>query len=295
MIKNRTAIKIFFFLLIAGLLGVIVYYVLRPIDAFKLIFPKINEISNVHVDVRNDEVNAKIYAVVQNENPYPLVIDTFYYQLKLNDIELMERKVPLQLDQDQNEIDTVEIPLQFSIKQVKEVISKLDGKDSTDAETNGYIIYNTIIGQKKLSINKKIRIAVPVPPEIKILKLKLKTFRIGDKTAEVIMKIEIINKGKYIDMQLNGIRYNLKLEDTFSSEGYIDRLIKISPGSSQVLEIPASVIFDRPLRTAVEVVFNKDKVKYDVSLHTNVKINMFKKLNTFPMEVIASGTTELKN
>ncbi|MGQ0828577.1 MAG: LEA type 2 family protein [Bacteroidota bacterium] len=292
--KNRTAIWIFFLLLGAALIGGILYYVLRPKEAAQLILPEIKEISYIYADIKDDQVAAKLYAIVQNQNPYSLVLDTIHFEFKLDGMEMIKETIPIQLKQSQYELDTVKLPIRFNLKKIIEKIVKIQNKDSIDFEMDGYIIYNTIIGQQKLKKNKKIRIAVPVPPKIKIKDVEHSKFKIGDKTSEANIKLEIINRGKYVDMKLKDINYYLRIPNTITSKGIIKNAIIIKPGVDQVVDIPVMVEYDHPIKTALAIIFDNDQVPYELTLRCDLKVNNLKDLNIIPMEVHATGTTELK-
>ena len=294
MIKNRTAIWIFFLLLGAALIGVIIYYILRPKEAAKLILPELKEISYLYADIKGDFVSAKIYAVVQNQNPYQLVLDTLHLEIKLDDMKIIKETIPLQLDQSQHDTDTMKIPFTFNLKKVMEKIKDLQKNDSTDLEVNGYMVYNTVIGQQKIKFDKKLSIAVPVPPKMKVLKVEQSKFKIGDKTSKANIKLEIINEGKYIDLKLDDINYNLRIPNTITSNGVINKAIVMKPGEEQVIDIPIIVKYDHPLKTVFSVLFDNDKVPFELNLRSNLTINNLKDLNTIPVEVHATGITELK-
>lgn len=269
------------------------YYILNPRKAINLIFPGIKEISYIHIDLKKDSALVKLYVFVQNKMPYKMVIDTLHFEIKLDGFKMVEETVPVQIDQKSFETDTIELPVNISLKEIKKTIGDLKGQDSTDMDVNFWIAYKTIIGNKKIHIDRKIRIPSPISPQITILKLEHKKYDLNEKTSEAVLNIEIINNGKNINLQMNEISYNLQILNTLYSKGIVARPIDIKPGSSQIVDIPIIMEYIRPFNTVWLVLTDNDTVKYDLNLKCNVLVNPLKDLRTFPVEIDATGTMEL--
>jgi len=282
-------------LIILGMVIVLIicYYIFNPKKAINLIFPGINEISFIHIDLKKDSALLNLYVFVQNKMPYKMVIDTLNFEIKLNGFKMVEETVPVQIDQKWFETDTIELPVNISLKEIKKTIGDLQGQDSTDMEINFNIAYNTLIGREKLNINRIIRIASPIPPKITILKLEHKKYNMKDKTSEAVLKIEIINNGKNIDLQLNKISYNLQIINTLFSKGSVTLPIDIKPGSSQTVDIPIIIEYSSPFKTAWLIVTDNDILKYDINIKCNVKVNNINDFKSIPVEIDATGTMEL--
>ncbi len=180
--------KIVLIILGIVIVSIISYYFYYPKNAINLIFPGINEISFIHIDLKKDSALLKLYVFVQNKMPYKMVIDTLNFEVKLNDFKMVEEIVPVNIDQKWLETDTIELPVNLSLKKIKKTIGDLQGQDSTDMEINFNIVYNTLIGRKKIDINRKFRIASPVPPKISILKLEHKKYNLMEKNFRCCFK-----------------------------------------------------------------------------------------------------------
>jgi LEA14-like dessication related protein len=291
-IKYKTG-KILLGILVAGIISISCYYIFNPRKAVNLILPGINEISFIHIDLKNDSALVKLYVFVQNKMPYKMVIDTLNFDIKLDGFKIVKETVPVQIDQKSFETDTIELPVNMSLKGIKKTISDLQGQDSTDMEINFNVVYNTLIGREKVNFNRKIRIASPIPPQISILKLERKNYDVNDKTSEAVLKIEIINNGKILDVQLDEISYNLQMLNTLHSKGIVPRPIVIQPGSNQIVELPIIIEYNAPFKTAWQVFTDNDIIEYDLNLKCNVHVNIIKDLGAIPVEIDATGTMEL--
>jgi LEA14-like dessication related protein len=285
--------RIFLVIMGMAIVSIICYYIFNPKKAINLIFPGINEISFIHIDLKKDSALLRLYVFVQNKMPYKMVIDTLNFEAILNGFKMVEETVPVQINQKWFETDTIELPVNISLKEIKKTIGNLQGQDSTDMEININIVYNTLIGREKVNINRKIRIASPIPPKITILKLEHNKYDIKDKTSEAVLKIEIINNGENIDLQLNTISYNLQIINTLYSNGIVAVPIDIKPGSSQIVDIPIIVEYTSPFKTAWLIVTDNDILKYDLNLKCNVKVNNINDFKSIPVEMDATGTMEL--
>ena len=277
-------------IVVASIIG---YYFLNPKKTINLIFPTINELSFVHVDLRRDSALLNLHVFLQNRMPYKMVIDTIDFEIKLNGFTMVEETLPVMIDQKWFETDTIELPVNISLKETKRIIGDLQGQDSTDMDLNFNIVYNTLIGRKKVNFNNKIRIATPVPPQIKILKLEHKTYNIKDNTSEALFRIEIINNGRNIDLKLNEISYNFQILNTLISKGKVNHPVDIKPGSSQIVEFPVILEYSRPLKMVWLIATDNDMVEYDLNLKCVVKANAFSDFKAIPFEIDATGTMEL--
>jgi len=286
-------VKILLVILVIVIISIICYYVFNPRKAINLIFPGINEISFIHIDLKKDSALLKLYVFIQNKMPYKMVIDTLNFEIKLNGFKMVEESVPVQIDQKWFETDTIELPVNLSLKGIKKIIGDLQGQDSTDMEINFAIVYNTLIGREKVSINRKVRIESAIPPQITILKLEHKKYNLKEKTSEAVLKIKIVNNGKNIDLQLNEISYNLQIINTFLSKGIIVMPINIKPESIQVVDIPIIIEFNKPFKTAWLIVTNNDILEFDLNLKCKVKVNNIKDFKAIPVEIDATGSMEL--
>jgi LEA14-like dessication related protein len=293
MFKKFRIIKVLIIILLVGIIMMVIYYVFNPKKAIGLVFPGLNEISYVHIDLKKDNSLVKLFVVVQNKMPYKMVIDTIHFDLQLNGLKIAEETIPLKIDQSRFDSDTIELPVNISLKGIRKIVDDLGGQDSTDMKVNFRIKYKTILGNQEIHIDRKIRVATPILIQLSVLKLEHKKYKLADKTSEAILKIEIINNGKYIDMQLNSISYDLQIMNTLSSKGVVAQSIDVKPGTRLIVDIPLIIEYNRPFKTAWLILTDKDTLKYNLNLNTIVSLNNFEIPYVIPVEIDATGTMEL--
>lgn len=293
MLKKGRIAKVIILLLSVGIILTVMYYVFNPKKALNLVFPGINEISYVHIDLKNDSSLVSLYVLVQNKMPYKLVIDTIHFEVELNGFKIAEETIALQIDQSRYDSDTIELPVSLSLQGISKIIDELQGQDSTNMDVNFWISYKTIIGNPKIHLHKKIRVLTPVPIHISILKLEQKKYKLAEKTSEANLKVEIINNGNAMDLQLNAISYNLQIRNTLSSKGDLVGSIDIKPTSSLIVDIPLIIEYDSPLKTAWQIFADNDSATYDLNIQAILTVNNFEKPYRIPVEVDATGSLEL--
>lgn len=295
--KLSKGVKIFLgiILLIVIASGVLIY-IYNPKKAIDLILPDLSSINYIYANVKNDTVRTKIDIIVQNKSPYKLTIDSVYFEINLNEEQLIEERIAVNLKQERYQVDTVRLPVDFPKKKFKGILANLKGVDSTHLNANCYIIYNTIFGRVKLKYDKLVKIPVPIPPQIKVIKVERKKYSITEKTLFTNVQFEIINMGRNIDLQLTHIHYKLKVENSLSSEGTIDKKVNIRPQSTVTVEIPIEIKVERPLKTVLAILTDNDRMNYTLHLQAMMIENMVDKVkqDPIPVEINASGKLELK-
>lgn len=276
---------------------VVLFYVYNPKKAVELILPDLSKITFINVSVVNgDSVQSKAAIIVQNKSPYKLSIDSVFFRVELNKSQLIEEYVPLNLEQIRHQVDTVLLPIDFSRKKLKTILAELKEVDSTDVDFKCYVIYKTMFGHVKLKYDKTVRIPVPIPPQIKVIKVERKKFNVLDKILNTNIQLEIINKGKNINLKLQHIHYTLEIGNSLSSEGIIDRTIEIKPQTTSYAEIPLEIKIEHPLKTILEILTNNDHTNYILRLNAEMIEQMVDKSSQtpIPIEIFAEGNLELK-
>ncbi|HEY1038548.1 MAG TPA: hypothetical protein VGF30_04040, partial [Bacteroidia bacterium] len=177
---------------------------------------------------------------------------------------------------------------------IKTLIAHLEGIDSTNFEISGFVVYKTIFGRVKFDYSRKKRIVSPVPPKIRIIKVERKSFSFKEKLLKADATIEITNKGKMINLQLIRVHYDLRVKNTLRSVGEVKKVIVIKPGSTVTFVLPMDIKVYHPVKTAVLIKLDKDRLEYTLHLTGIIKENISDDSFTSPVEVFSSGTMELK-
>ena len=274
--------------------GGVVFIFFNPKKGLKLVLPDLDNISLVKATIKNDTAYLGVDMLLENKSIFKLTIDTLFYRITLADSLLFNETKALNIRQKPGETSTIEMPLRIPMTKTMGTIRSLQGQDSTYIEIESYIVYNTFLGSKKIPISKKIKIKVPVPPQIKVQHVEIDEISLSDKTVDVIAKIRIINKGEMIDLNVHKIHYKLMLGDNLvSSDGVYEHDIALKPGTETDVEIPVTVTINKVFKTAWKYITN-EKLDYNITVTAELDENSFYKKSNIPMEIKASGKAKLR-
>lgn len=288
--KKKWIIAIILVLVVSA---AVLYYVFNPGKALTFVFPELNKISYLNSVIKKDSVFTTVSMLMQNKNPYKLNIDTFHFEVFLNDTCIVRETVALNIRQKHGQVDTVKLPLRLNGKKIRTLIANLQSKDSTNAELRGYVVYEAIFGSAKLKFNKKVRIEVPVPPQLKISKIERKKFDYKTNTLDAIAHLQIINMGKKLSLYLRDVHYNLTVKNTLHSEGLIISEAVIAPQSVLKLDVPMKIKIFYPLKTLWLIRTDQDRLDYTLTINGLVNEDMSERSFTGRAEIEASGQLEL--
>ena len=279
--------------IICILIAVIVFYYFNPKKALKLVLPDLNEITYVTADIKNDTAHTRVQMVIQNKSLIKLTIDTIYINIQSDSLTVVEQTIPVRLEQMPFAVDTVTLPVNISLSRVHKMVKAHQHMDSTTIGVACYVQYNTVFGEKKMNIAKTQRIKVPILPELKIVKVERQGFDFKTGMLRARAKVEILNNGQYVDLQIENIKYWVEIKKTLHSQGSIDKPVVIKPNSSTYIELPLEIVLEHPLRTAFAIAFDKDKMDYILKMKYEVHNNKSKNFNKIPVEMNATGVMEL--
>lgn len=271
----------------------ILFYIFNPRRALKLVFPDLNDISYINATIRHDSAITKTALIMQNKSPFKLTIDTINFEVILNDTSVAAGKLPLELEQNRFDVDSVILPLNLSIKKIKGIIQHLQDQDSTHILIKGNITYKTIFGKTKINFNKNKKIPVPKPPEIKILKVVKHGFKLNDKTLRADAIIEIKNKGKLLNLELIDIKYELYIGKIIHSSGTHQKPVIIKPQSVSTVSFPIELEISKPLKAAWLIGTDQDEMNYQLKATFILREKMTDKIYDSPVNLTATGKMEL--
>jgi LEA14-like dessication related protein len=261
---------------------------------FTLVFPNLENINYVNLNIKNDSTHVNVLAELQNKNPYRLNIDTLSCSIEFNDTVIAHETIPLHIRQAPNSKDTVNIPFGISGKQIMQLIKNAGQQDSVYVAAKGYVVYQTFLGSTTLRFDKRSLIEVPVPPKIKLLYIKRKKFDYRNKMLTSNAAFEIINPGKKIDLQLSDIHYELEVKNNLHSKGKLTKNITVKPRSRVQVNLPMKIEVYHPLKTAILIKTDQDRLPYKLDITFFATEHLTKKTYSSPVELHLEGFMELE-
>ncbi len=272
----------------------IVFIFFNPKKGLKLVLPDLDDISLVKTTIKNDTAYIGIDMVLENKSIFKLDIDTLSYKITLADSLLFNETKAMNIKQKPGETSKIEMPLRIPITKTMGTIKSLQKQDSTYVQIESYIVYNTILGNTKIPVSKRIKIKVPVPPQLKVEGVDINDIKLFDKTVNITAKIKIINKGNMIDLNIHNIHYKLALGDNLvTSTGSYNKPVMIKPSGETTVEIPITVEVNKIFKTAWKYATN-EKLSYNVKVTAELDENNFYKKSNIPLEITATGKAKLR-
>ena len=286
--KKSTKRAVTIILILLVLIGT--YFYLNPKKALLIIFPDIKEIEKVHVRLLKDTALIDLDLTLQNKSILKLNIDSLSYKIKLDTSTILLRAQEIKLALNPGQKDNFKMPLAISFTRIRKQIQDLQGTDSMNLNIDLEIVYSTWFGRTTLPVQKDLRLAVPRPPEIKLVKMEY----VGreKKVFFVNAHVRISNYSK-IDLNLNRINYQMQVSDLFKVEDKYPKDLHIKPQSEENFIIPLKLEFDKLIKTAFLVLTDQDVVPYKLKV-TGLVESKNKDVEPIPVEVEKEGKLELR-
>lgn len=290
--KAKTWIIAIGILLLLGA-GVITIF-FNPKKGLKLVLPDLDDITLVNAAIENDTAYVGIGMVLENKSIFKLDLDTLFYRIMLADTMLFNSTQVLNIRQKAGDVNTFQLPLKIPVTKTMQTIKGLQSQDSTYIEIESYIVYNTIFGSKKIPVSKRVKIKVPVPPEIRVDAVDIGRISVIDKAVDLNARVTIVNKGDLLDLNIHEVHYHLVLgEDLVSSDGVYNKPVSVKPLSETRVEIPVTVKVNRIVKTAWKYLAN-DEVPYYIHVKAQLDENSFYHKSDIPVQAKATGKARLR-
>ncbi len=274
-------------------IGIIAIF-FNPKKGLKLVLPDLDDITLVNATIENDTAYVDVDMLLENKSIFKLDLDTLFYRIVLADSLLFNQTQVLNIRQKAGDVNTFKLPLKIPISKTMHTVKSLQKQDSTYLEMDSYIVYNTVFGHAKIPVSKRVKIKVPVPPEIKVNRLELDKISVADKTVNLRVAVTIINKGELLDLNIHGISYHLELgENLVTSDGVYNTPIRVKPLSETRVEIPVTVKVNRIVKTAWKYLTN-DELPYHIDVKAQLDENSFYHKSNIPVQAKAEGQAKLR-
>ena len=284
-------LKIGLLLLFIALLCGGLYFYLNPKKALNIIIPEVDDIQNIHIQVKGDTAFINLLLTVSNSGLFKLHIDTLTYNIKLDTSTLLSKSEYINVQLLKKQSDTIVLPLKLPFKRLIKKIKNLQSQDSVNIPIDVRVVYSTVFGKAVLPYSKTLRIEVPHPPKFEVEKIEY--VKREKKTIYVNAHLKMHNYGK-IDLNVSGLTYTLTTaKDLFTATGSYLGEIQVRPRSVISERLPIKIEFNKVLKTLGMVITNNDKVKYHLLITGFLQTNKLGTEKT-PIEIEKDGVLELK-
>jgi LEA14-like dessication related protein len=253
--------------------------------------PIVEQIGEISIRVKDDTSYISSKLTVKNRSFLKIEIDTMKYKVSLfNKVYLQDIKC-IGMVLTSNDIDTLDLAIKIPLKEIlKDIKAERKLGDSASYSINIFLQYSTIFGKAEIPINRTAKIRIPQPPDIEVVELSSR--RIRRKTIRAIAKIKITNYS-VVDLTIKEMKYSMKILDHGDLKGKFGKAIKIKPKAATYVSIPIEINVKNIGKTFFQVLMNKDKYDYVLTLNGILEsTDPFKE--SFLIDLTKNGKMELK-
>ncbi len=278
-----------FILIVAIISGGIIFFCKASIIAYFV--PTVEQLGDIHIEIKNDTsyVNSKL--IIKNKSFLKIEIDTIKYKVCLFGKAYLENKKSLGILLRGHGKDTIDFSLKIPYMSiVKDLKSERRKGDSASYSINVSLQYSTFLGRSEIPINKSAKLKIPQPPDLEIVEVKFKKIRL--RSIQAVAKIKIVNYGP-VKLTIRDMRYSMKILKAGSLKGTCSKPINIKAKGTTFVELPLDINVTNMGKTIFQIVMNKDKYNYELTLHTMLEsIDPVKE--SLHVDLTKNGKMELK-
>ena len=222
--------------------------------------------------------------MVQNESFFDLNIDSISYNINLEGENILQETDPVNLKLKPEELDSVRLKIKLPVKKIKFISRQIKSNDSLNISAVFHIYYQYLNKPFKLTIRKKQTIESPTPPEIKITEIKRN--KINKFGKEIISCL--------LPFPLEDVHYKISLGEHINGKGIIKNKLVVKPGESEQIIVPVTLKVEKPIRTAIDLFWNKEEVFYEVEIIGLLNNEKVKSIHKPLLKFSAKGITKIK-
>lgn len=287
--KNKILYICVFILAIAVIAGGVVFIFRGKIVEHYL--PVVEQIGDIHIKIKNDTsyINSKL--TVKNKSFLKIKIDTIKYKISLFEKTYLQSQKFIGILLSSYGMDTIDFPLKIPYATIlKDLRTERKKGDSASYTINIALQYSTVFGKAEIPINRSAKLKIPQPPELEIVEINSKKFRL--KSIHAVARIKVINYSA-VTLEIKGMRYSMKILDQGNLTGNYNQTINIKPNGATFVNLPLEINVDNIGRTIFDILMNKDN--YDYTLTLNAFLESTDPIKeSFHIDLTKTGKMELK-
>jgi len=277
-------------ILILAIVASVAIFIFRA-QIIKHFIPDVEQIGDIHFNVKNDTIYIKTKLVVKNKMFLKVEIDTIKYKISLFDKTYLQNEKFIGMILRGHGKDTIDFSLKIPYVKILNNFKVEKGKkDSVNYSLAIYIQYSTVFGKTEIPITKSSKLKIPQPPEIDVVEIKYKKVRFNTILADA--KIKIINHSS-ITLSIKELSYSMNILKQGSLNGNFRKPINIKPHETTLISIPIEINPKNIGKTIFEIIINKDNYDYILTLNAILEsTDPLKK--SFQIDITKNGKMELR-
>ena len=250
------------FLALAIIAGSIFFIFRKKIIAH--IIPAVEQMGDINIQLKNDTSYISTKFIIKNKTFLKIDINTINYEISLLDKPYLKSQKLIGAVLSGYGKDTIDFSLKIPYCAViKDLKAQRKKSDSINYTISIYIQFSTILGKFEIPINKSAKIKIPQPPEIEVVEIKYRKFRLKSILADA--KIRIINKTN-VSLIIKELSYSINILGQWKMKGSFEEPVNIKPRDTTFINIPIEINPKNLGKTIFDIIFKKDNYDYTLTL-----------------------------
>ncbi len=285
----RRGIKIFFWLLLilAVCLGVWIVKCNRSEkNTAEYLVPTL-KIATLQV-VDFDSKKANVHMKMEMDNPLPvgISIDSIFYEVFIEDHEVIQATYPSPFQLKGNEVSRVVFPATIYYDKLFKLLKRYENKrmDSVvyKVEATAYTNYAL---KKMINISTERYLPLIRIPKVEIKDIDIKDLTISGATIRLTALVENWN---VFSFGVKDVAYELKLDEEEPIKGVLPEVFRFPAMDSTRITRPVKVYFKDAGKSLVDLVLKPGKLQYDLSATMKI-VSRHEMLENSTMAIVANG------
>jgi len=256
------------FILSLAIIASSIFFIIRK-KIIAHIIPIVEQIGDIDIKLKNDTSYISTKLTVKNKTFLKININTIKYEISLLDKPYLKSQKFIGAVLPGYGKDTIDFSLKVPYKAVIKDLKAQRGKsDSVKYTVRINLQLSTIFGKAEIPINKSAKIKMPQPPEIEVLEIKYKKFRLKSILADA--KVRIINKTN-VALTIKELSYSMNIQKQGKMKGSFAEPVNIKPRDTTFINIPIEINPKNLGKTIFDIIFNKDNYDYTLTLKATLE------------------------
>ncbi|MBC7862498.1 MAG: LEA type 2 family protein [Bacteroidia bacterium] len=282
--------RIGIFLLILMIVAVALLFIFKK-KVIAHFMPDVEQTGDIQIRIKNDTSYVSSKLIVKNKTFLKIQVDTIRYKISLFGKAYLKNEEFLGMVLPAYGNDTLDFSLKIPYKRIiKDMKAERKKGDSAAYSINVSLQYVTPFGKAEFPLNKKAKLKIPQPPDLKVEEIKWKKVRLKYLLADA--QIRIVNYNDF-SLTIKDLSYLMKISDQGNLKGKYKESITIKPKGTTLITLPIEIKVANFGKTVFEILFNKDKYNYTLTLDATLESTDSLK-QSFHIDLVTSGKMELK-
>ncbi len=262
---RRGRILLIVFLVIIAALSILYFQRKKIVGKY---VPEVTKFYSADLTWKNDSLIGVVAMGIKNKSTSLISIDSINAGIRLDTLTVLnlDQKVDIRLDA--LESDTLFLNVGLPVKRFMHFVGSLEHQDSVEMFYTLDILYSTKVGSIHLPIKDSMNIVAPRRVQAELVKFEYEKYH--EKSIYGNLLVYIYNPGR-LNLAIEDIHYTVNTNGDISTEGTYTKEVKLEPGSENIFSIPVEIKVDKPLKTLVNVISDKDTYLYSVTLNGTLK------------------------